>query len=163
MSAIDDLLVNAERYRKAFDKGYLPVQPVTRVTVITCMDARVDPYRLFGIAEGGAHVLRNAGGVVTPDLMHSLAVSQRLIGTTEVAVIHHTHCGMTTYDEGTFRASIEQETGARPDWPVVRLGELDDNVREAVALIRGDPAIPHRDVVRGFVFDVKDGSLREVT
>lgn len=163
MSAIDDLLENAEKYRLAFDKGDLPIRPATRVTVITCMDARVDPYRLFGIAEGGAHVLRNAGGIITDDLLRSLAVSQRLIGTTEVAVIHHTGCGMITYDDDGFKTTIEQETGVRPVWPAVRLGAIDDNVREAVKLIRDDPAVPHREAVRGFVFDVKDGSLREVT
>src|SRR4249919_2862755 len=116
MSVTDELLQNAERYADEFDRGDLPLPPAKRVAVLACMDARLDPHRLLGLAEGDAHVIRNAGGVVTDDEIRSLAISQRLLGTQEIVLIHHTDCGMLTFNDTDFRASIEQDTGVRPPW-----------------------------------------------
>ena len=117
MTAIDELLENAAAYAASFDKGNLPLPPARRVAIVACMDARLAPFKLLGLQEGDAHVIRNAGGAVTPDVIRSLAISQRLLGTEEIMLIHHTDCGMVTFRDDEFRASIEQETGVRPDWP----------------------------------------------
>lgn len=162
MSTTEELLVNARRYAEAFDKGELPLPPARRVAVVACMDARLNPYGVLGLSEGDAHVIRNAGGVVTPDVIRSLAISQRLLGTREVMLIHHTDCGMLTFGDDEFRTQVYADTGIKPDWAVEAFSDLDDDVRQSVARITASPFIPHRDSVRAFVFDVKTGMLREV-
>ena len=162
MSVSDELLANAERYAATFDKGDLPLPPARGVAVLACMDARLNVYGLLGLTEGDAHVIRNAGGIVTQDELRSLAISQRLLGTSEIILIHHTDCGMLTFTDDEFRRTIESETGVKPTWAAEAFTDLDDDVRQNIGRIRADTAIPVRDSVRGFVYDVKDGSLREV-
>jgi carbonic anhydrase len=161
MSATDDLLANNEQYAAAFS-GPLPMLPAKNIAVVACMDARLNVYALLGLAEGEAHVIRNAGGVITSDEIRSLAISQRLLGTTEIVLIHHTDCGMLTFTDDEFKASIQADTGIKPDWAAEAFGDLDDDVRQSIARIKGSPFIPHTDRVRGFVFDVATGRLREV-
>ena len=163
MSVIDELLANGARYAAAFDREGLPGRPAKRVAVLACTDARLDPYGLLDLSEGDAHVIRNAGGVVTSDELRSLAISQRLLGTTEIMLIHHTGCGMLTITEEEFFSDIEAETGTRPTWAAEAFTDLDADLRESIARIRAEPAIPHTDTVRGFVYDVTDGTLREVS
>ncbi len=162
MSATDDLLANNERYAAEF-RGPLPLPPATQVAVVTCMDARLNVYGILGLAEGDAHVIRNAGGAVTADEIRSLTISQRLLGTREIILIHHTDCGMLTFTDDAFKASIQDETGIKPDWSAEAFGDLDTDVRQSIARIKASPFIPHTDAVRGFVFDVATGKLREVT
>ena len=162
MSATDQLLDNARSYAASFDKGDLPGAPALGVAVVACMDARLDVYRLLGLAEGDAHVVRNAGGIVTADGLRSLAISQRLLGTTEVVLLHHTGCGMLTFTDEDLRAQIVADTGSEPAWTAGAFTDLDDDVRQSIARIAADPSIPHKGSVRGFVYDVADGSLREV-
>jgi carbonic anhydrase len=162
MSVTDELLANAERYAAGFDKGDLPLPPAKGVAVVACMDARLNPYGLLGLSEGDAHVIRNAGGVITADERRSLAISQRLLGTTEIILIHHTDCGMLTFTDDGFKASILEETGQKPDWSAEAFGDLDEDVRQSIARIRTDPFIPRTDQVRGFVYEVETGRLREV-
>jgi carbonic anhydrase len=162
VSVTDDLLRNNAAYAATFDKGDLPLPPTQRLAVIACMDARLDPHAALGLREGDAHVIRNAGGVVTEDEIRSLAISQRIGGTREVMVIHHTDCGMHALDDEEFKRAIEADTGVRPDWVAEGFVDLDADVRKTVARIRESPYLPHRDHVRGFVFDVKTGRLREV-
>ncbi|GAA3394712.1 beta-class carbonic anhydrase [Cryptosporangium minutisporangium] len=162
MSATDDLLANAERYAATFDKGELPLPPGLGVAVLACMDARLNPYGLLGLNEGDAHVIRNAGGVVTADELRSLAISQRLLGTTEILLIHHTDCGMLTFTDDEFKASIQAETGLKPAWAAEAFDNLEDDVRQSIARIKADPFIPHKESVRGFVYDVHTGKLVEV-
>ncbi|POM27630.1 Beta-carbonic anhydrase 1 [Actinomadura rubteroloni] len=162
MSVTDELLANAERYAAGFDKGDLPLPPAKQVAVVACMDARLNPYGVLGLAEGDAHVIRNAGGVVTPDERRSLAISQRLLGTREIILIHHTDCGMLTFTDEEFRTAVQQDTGVRPDWSAEAFTDLEDDVRQSIARIQADPSIPHKDAVRGFVYEVETGRLREV-
>ncbi|GII58641.1 carbonic anhydrase [Planotetraspora thailandica] len=162
MSVTDDLLANAENYAAAFDKGDLPLPPGKKVAVVACMDARLNVYGLLGLSEGDSHVIRNAGGVVTADVRRSLAISQRLLGTQEVVLIHHTDCGMLTFTDDDFKASIQAETGIKPDWAAEAFGDPDDDVRQSVARIKADPFIPRTGHVRGFVYEVETGRLREV-
>ena len=162
MSVTDELLSNAERYAAAFDKGNLPLPPARHVAVLACMDARLNPYGILGLAEGDAHVIRNAGGVVTDDEIRSLAISQRLLGTTEIILIHHTDCGMLTFTDDDFKKSIQDETGIKPEWAAEAFSDLDEDVRQSIARIKADPFIPHRDSVRGFIYEVETGKLREV-
>jgi carbonic anhydrase len=163
MSVTDDLLANAETYRSAFTKGDLPLPPARGVAVVACMDARLNPYGLLGLGEGDAHVIRNAGGAVTADVLRSLAISQRLLGTREIVLIHHTDCGMLTFTDDVFKAGIEAETGIRPLWAPEAFTDLDADVRQSIARIAADPFVPHKDAVRGFVYDVHIGALREVS
>ena len=163
MSATDDLLTNARTYASHFDRGQLPMPPALHVAVLACMDARLNPYGLLGLHEGDAHVIRNAGGVVTEDEIRSLTISQRLLGTREIILIHHTDCGMLTFTDDDFKAAIQAETGIKPAWSAEAFGDLDADVRQSVRRILDDPFIPRKDSVRGFVYDVADGSLREVT
>ncbi|MDQ3647431.1 MAG: carbonic anhydrase [Actinomycetota bacterium] len=163
MSATDELLSNNERYAESFDKGGLPLPPAKKLAVVTCMDARVSPYVMLGLNEGDAHVIRNAGGVVTDDEVRSLAISQRLLGTEEIMVIHHTDCGMLTFSDDDFRRQIQEDTGVKPEWAAESFPELDEDVRQSVARIKASPFIPHTDAVRGFVYDVETGALREVS
>jgi carbonic anhydrase len=162
VSATDELLANNEAYVASFDKGDLPLAPAKKLAVIACMDARLNVYEILGLQEGDAHVIRNAGGVVTDDEIRSLAISQRLLGTEEIVLIHHTGCGMLTFSDDEFKASIEADTGIRPTWAAEAFGDLDADVRQSIARIMASPFIPNRDSVRGFVYDVETGRLREV-
>jgi carbonic anhydrase len=163
MSVTDELVSNAENYAANFDKGSLPLPPARHVAVLACMDARLNPYGLLGLSEGDAHVIRNAGGVVTADELRSLAISQRLLGTTEIILIHHTDCGMLTFTDDEFKDSVEAETGVRPPWAAEAFGDVDQDVRQSIARINADPFIPHKESVRGFVYEVETGKLREIT
>ncbi|MEV6299006.1 carbonic anhydrase [Actinoplanes sp. NPDC051861] len=162
MSVTDELLANAERYAASFDKGSLPLPPAKRVAVLACMDARLNPYGLLGLTEGDAHVIRNAGGVVTAGELRSLAISQRLLGTTEIILIHHTDCGMLAFTDDGFKATLEAEVGFKPNWAAEAFADLDEDVRQSIRRILADPFIPVKDSVRGFVYDVATGKLREV-
>ncbi|WP_067451753.1 beta-class carbonic anhydrase [Actinomadura macra] len=162
MSVTDELLANAERYAASFDKGDLPLPPGKGVAVIACMDARLNPYGVLGLSEGDAHVIRNAGGVITADERRSLAISQRLLGTREVILIHHTDCGMLTFTDDAFKADILRETGLKPDWSAEAFADLEEDVRQSIGRVRSDPFIPYTDQVRGFVYEVETGRLREV-
>ena len=162
MSVTDELLENAARYAEGFDRGDLPMPPAKRVAVLACMDARLDPHALLGLSEGDAHVIRNAGGVVTDDEIRSLSISQRLLGTEEVILIHHTDCGMLTFEDDAFRRAIQEETGIKPEWAVEAFDNVEDDVRQSIARIKSSPFIPKRDQIRGFVYDVKTGRLDEV-
>jgi len=163
MSATDDLLQNAGEYAASFDKGELPSQPVRKVAVLACMDARLVPSRILGLREGDAHVIRNAGGVVTDDAIRSLAISQRLLGTQEIVLLHHTDCGMLTFSDDEFKRSIQKETGIKPAWAVETFDDLDEDVRQSIARIQASPFIPNKGSVRGFVYDVHTGEAREVS
>ena len=162
MSNTDQFLTNAEEYAASFDKGDLPMPPAKSVAIVACMDARLDPAGLLGLSEGDAHVIRNAGGAVTDDAIRSLAISQRLLGTREIILIHHTDCGMLTFDDDSFRRDIEAETGVRPQWAAEAFTDEDADVRQSIARIQASPFIPHKDTVRGFVYDVRSGRLNEV-
>lgn len=162
MTVTDELVTAAARYADAFTGGPLPMPPARRVAVVACMDARLDVYRLLGLSEGEAHVIRNAGGVVTADVLRSLAISQRLLGTTEIVLVHHTDCGMLTFADDELRTAIQADTGVKPLWAAEAFTDLDADVRQSAARIAAETAVPHREAVRGFVFDVADGSLREV-
>ena len=163
MTATDDLLANNERYAQTFDKADVPLPPAKKMAIITCMDARLSPYVMLGLEEGDAHVIRNAGGVVTDDEIRSLAISQRLLGTEEVMVIHHTDCGMLTFSDDDFRRQIQEETGVKPHWAAESFSDLEEDVRQSVARIKSSPFIPRKESVRGFVYEVESGRLREVT
>ena len=162
MSVTDELLANAERYAETFDKGDLPMPPGKGVAVVACMDARVNPYGILGLTEGEAHVIRNAGGVVTEDTVRSIVISQRLLGTTEVVLIHHTDCGMLTFRDDEVKAQIEAETGLRPSFALEAFPDVEADVRQSLRRVRSNPLIPRRDAVRGFVYDVRSGRLHEV-
>jgi carbonic anhydrase len=162
MTVTDELLANAERYAASFDKGDLPLPPARHVAVLACMDARLNPYGLLGLAEGDAHIIRNAGGVVTADELRSLAISQRLLGTTEIILIHHTDCGMLTFTDDEFRSGIEAEVGVKPPWSAEAFTDLDSDVRQSIQRIINDPFIPVKESVRGFIYEVETGKLREV-
>ena len=163
MSATDELLNNARTYASTFDKGDLPMPPALHVAVVACMDARLDPSGLLGLQEGDAHVIRNAGGVVTEDAVRSLAISQRLLGTREIVLIHHTDCGMLTFTDDDFKAQVEQDTGLRPSWSPESFRDPAEDVRQSIARLQASPFLPHKDQVRGFVYSVTDGSLSEVS
>jgi carbonic anhydrase len=161
VSVTDDLLANNARYAESFT-GPLPLPPSKHVAVLACMDARLAPYKLLGLEEGDAHVIRNAGGVVTDDEIRSLAISQRLLGTEEILLIHHTDCGMLTFTDDDFKRSVQEETGIKPEWAAEAFDDLDTDVRQSIARIKASPFIPHKDNVRGFVYEVETGRLREV-
>ncbi|HEY3683972.1 MAG TPA: carbonic anhydrase [Streptosporangiaceae bacterium] len=163
MSVTDQLLDNARRYAAAFDKGHLPLPPASGVAVVACMDARLNPYGVLGLTEGDAHVIRNAGGAVTPDVIRSLAISQRLLGTREIVLIHHTDCGMLTFADDEFRAQVQADTGIRPEWAAEAFADLDTDVRQSIARVQASPFVPEKGAVRGFVYDVTTGDLREVS
>jgi carbonic anhydrase len=162
MSTTDELLANNERYVASFDKGDLPLPPGKRIAILACMDARLNVYGALGLQEGDAHVIRNAGGVVTDDEIRSLSISQRLLGTEEIILIHHTDCGMLTFKDDEFKAAIQEETGIKPEWAPESFSDLDKDVRQSIARIKASPFIPFRDSVRGFVYEVESGRLREV-
>jgi carbonic anhydrase len=162
MSTTDELLKNNEAYVASFDKGDLPLPPAKQIAVLACMDARLNVYGALGLQEGDAHVIRNAGGVVTDDEIRSLAISQRLLGTKEIILIHHTDCGMLTFTDDEFKAGIQDETGIKPEWAAESFNDLDEDVRQSIARIKASPFIPLKDHVRGFVYDVHTGVLNEV-
>jgi len=162
MSVTDELLANAARYAASFDKGDLPLPPARKVAVVACMDARLNPYGVLGLSEGDSHVIRNAGGVVTDDVIRSLTISQRLLGTNEIILIHHTGCGMLTFHDDDVKAQIEADTGIRPSFALEAFGDLDADVRQSIARIKASPFIPNKDSIRGFVYEVETGRLREV-
>jgi len=161
MSATDELLANNQRYADGFT-GPLPLPPAKGVAVVACMDARLNVYAMLGLEEGQAHVIRNAGGVITDDEIRSLAISQRLLGTREIILIHHTDCGMLTFTDDDFKAAIQADTGIKPAWSAEAFSDLDTDVRQSIARIKASPFIPQKDSVRGFVFDVATGKLNEV-
>jgi carbonic anhydrase len=161
MSATDELLANNRRYADGFT-GPLPMPPAKGVAVVACMDARLNVYAMLGLEEGQAHVIRNAGGVITDDEVRSLAISQRLLGTREIILIHHTDCGMLTFTDDDFKAAIQADTGIKPAWSAEAFDDLDTDVRQSIARIKASPFVPHKDSVRGFVFDVATGKLNEV-
>ncbi len=163
MSVTDELLANNEAYAARFDKGDLPLPPARKVAIVACMDARLNLYGILGLSEGDAHIIRNAGGVVTDDEIRSLAISQRLLGTEEIILIHHTDCGMLTFTDDEFRRQIEDDTGIKPEWAAEAFTDLDEDVRQSIARIKASPFIPNKDSVRGFVYEVETGRLREVT
>ena len=162
MSVTDELLANNQRYADGFT-GPLPMPPAKGVAVVACMDARLNVYAMLGLEEGQAHVIRNAGGVITDDEIRSLAISQRLLGTREIILIHHTDCGMLTFTDDDFKAAIQADTGIKPAWSAEAFSDLDTDVRQSIARIKASPFIPQKDSVRGFVFDVATGKLNEVT
>lgn len=162
MSVTDDLLKNNEEYARSFDKGDLPLPPAKGVAVVACMDARLDVHGMLGLELGDAHVIRNAGGVITDDEIRSLTISQRLLGTREILLIHHTGCGMLTFTDDEVADQIEADTGVRPPFALESFGDLEGNVRESIEKIKTNPFIPNKDAVRGFVYEVETGRLREV-
>ena len=161
MSVTDEYLKNNEAYAANFS-GPLPLPPSRNIAVVACMDARLDVYGILGLGQGESHVIRNAGGVVTDDEIRSLAISQRLLGTKEIILIHHTDCGMLTFTDDEFKAGIQAETGIKPEWAAEAFPDLDEDVRQSLKRIKNSPFIPHTDAVRGFVFDVATGQLNEV-
>jgi carbonic anhydrase len=163
MTETDTLLENNEAYASSFDKGDLPLPPGRKVAVLACMDARLDPARALGLEEGDAHVIRNAGGVASDDALRSLAISQHLLGTEEIVLLHHTDCGMLTFTDEDFAQKMEAETGVRPEWRTLSFTDLDEDVRKTLERIRESPFIPRTDKVRGFVYEVETGRLREVS
>ncbi len=162
MSVTDDYLANNAEYAKNFS-GPLPLPPSKQVAVVACMDARMDVYRILGLAEGEAHVIRNAGGVVTDDEIRSLAISQRLLGTREIILIHHTDCGMLTFSDDDFKADIQKDTGIKPEWAAEAFGDVEEDVRQSMRRIEASPFVTKHTSLRGFVFDVATGKLDEVT
>jgi carbonic anhydrase len=163
MSTTDELLKNNESFARSFDKGNLPLPPARKIAVVACMDARLNPYPILGLELGDAHVIRNAGGVITDDEIRSLAISQHLLGTEEIMLIHHTDCGMLTFNDQEFADKLEGETGQRPQWEARSFADLDQDVRDSIQRIKDSSFIPRTDSVRGFVYDVKTGGLREVS
>ena len=159
---LDDLLRNNNRYAGDFDKADLPLPPARKLAVVACMDARLDPHRALGLEEGDAHVIRNAGGVVSDDVIRSLVISQRMLGTREILLIHHTDCGMLTFRDDDVKDSIEDQTGLRPSFALESFRDLEQNVRQSIARIRVNPFINHKDRIRGFIYDVATGRLDEV-
>ncbi len=163
MSTTDDLLRNNERFAEGFDKGDLPLPPARKIAVVACMDARLNPYPILGLQLGDAHVIRNAGGVITDDEIRSLAISQHLLGTEEIMLIHHTDCGMLTFSDQDFANKLEAEVGQRPAWEARSFSDLDQDVRDSIQRIKDSPFVPRKDSVRGFVYEVETGKLREVS
>ena len=163
MTVTDEFLTNNDAYAAEFTKGDLPLPPAKQVAVLACMDARLDPARVLGLEEGDAHVIRNAGGVVSDDAIRSLAISQRLLGTEEIILIHHTDCGMLTFTDDEVKAQIADDTGIRPHFALEAFDDLDDDIRQSIARIQHSPFLPRKDRVRGFVYEVETGKLREVS
>ncbi|HVE98852.1 MAG TPA: carbonic anhydrase [Mycobacteriales bacterium] len=161
MTEIERLVANAATYPDRYDAGR-PARPRLGVAIVACMDARMALFGMLGLGIGDAHVIRNAGGAVTADVLRSLVVSQRRLGTREVMLVHHAGCGMQTLDEDAFKAEIEADVGIRPDWALESFTDVEAHMRESIQRVRGCPFLPHRDDVRGFVFDVNTGRLEEV-
>ena len=162
MSVTDELLNNNAAYAESFEKGDLPLPPARGVAVVACMDARLDVHKILGLEEGDAHVIRNAGGVITDDEIRSLTISQRLLGTREIVLIHHSDCGMLTFSDDELKAQIHEEVGMKPHFSMESFSDLEEDVRQSVARIQTSPFIPHKESVRGFVYEVESGRLREI-
>lgn len=162
MTATNDLLERNAGYAEAFDQGDLPLPPARKLAVVACMDARLDVHALLGLELGDAHVIRNAGGVVSDDAIRSLVISQRLLGTEEIILIHHTDCGMLTFRDDDVKDTIEADTGLRPSFSLEAFGDLDSDVRQSIGRIQANPFIPNKEQVRGFVYDCASGRLSEV-
>ncbi len=162
MSITDELVRNNEKYARSFKKGDLPLPPAKHVAVLACMDARLDVHKILGLEEGEAHVIRNAGGVATDDAIRSLVISQRLLGTNEIILIHHSDCGMLTFKDDEVKRKIESEVGIRPAFALEAFGNLEEDVRQSIGRIHASPFIPTKTSVRGFVYDVRNGRLNEV-
>jgi carbonic anhydrase len=162
MSLTEELLRNNAIYADSFEKGDLPLPPARGVAVVACMDARLDVHKILGLEEGDAHVIRNAGGVITDDEIRSLTISQRLLGTREVILIHHTDCGMLTFSDDELKAQIHEDVGLKPHFSMESFSDLEEDVRQSVARIQASPFIPHKESVRGFIYEVETGRLREV-
>jgi carbonic anhydrase len=162
MSVTDELIRNNETYSRSFNKGSLPMPPGKDMVVLACMDARLDVNKILGLQEGDAHVIRNAGGVVTDDAIRSITISQRLLGTKEIVLIHHTDCGMLTFHDDEVKAKIQQEVGIKPPFALEAFSSLEDDIQQSIARIQASPFIPNKSSVRGFIYDVKSGRLNEV-
>ena len=163
MTVTDELLKNNAEFARNFSKGDLPMPPGKGLAVVACMDARLNVYALLGLQEGEAHVIRNAGGVVSDDVLRSLVISQRLLGTREVVLVHHTDCGMLTFTDDQVKADIEADIGLRPHFALEAFSDLERDIRQSIARIKASPFVPHKDSIRGFVYDVHTGALQEVT
>jgi carbonic anhydrase len=163
MDVVDDLLEHNRAFAAGVEPGHLDIHPARRLAVVTCMDSRLDAFAALGLRQGEAHVLRNAGGVITDDVIRSLAISQRCLGTQEIMLIHHTDCGLQKITDDGFRAELQEATGMAPSFAIESYSDVDDNVRQSIARVRTSPFLLHRDRVRGFVYDVDTGLLREVT
>jgi carbonic anhydrase len=163
MSVTDELLQNNAQYAESFEKGDLPLPPARGVAVVACMDARLDVHKILGLGEGDAHVIRNAGGVITDDEIRSLAISRRRLGTTEIILIHHTDCGMLTFSDDELKQQIQEDVGIKPHFSMESFSDLEEDVRQSIARIQASPFVPNKDSVRGFVYEVETGRLREVT
>jgi carbonic anhydrase len=163
MSVTDELLKNNAAYAQSFQKGDLPLPPARAVAVVACMDARLDVHKILGLKEGDAHVIRNAGGVITDDEIRSLTISQRLLGTTEIILIHHTDCGMLTFKDDELKAQIHEDVGLKPHFSMESFSDLEEDVRQSKARIQASPFISHKESVRGFIYEVETGRLREVS
>ena len=161
MTVTDELLGNNEQYAQGFDKAELAKQPARKLAVVACMDARLNVYGVLGLEEGDAHVIRNPGGLVNEAEIRALAISQRLLGTEEIILIQHTNCGVQGFVDEDFKQQLAEEVGTEPTWGSSAFADLDESLRKSIALIKESPFIPHKQSVRGFVFDVKTGSLRE--
>ncbi len=162
MSAIDEFLANNETYASGFSKGSIPMPPAKQIAVVACMDARLETGALLGLVEGDAHVIQNAGGVVTDDVIRSLTISQRLLGTRDIMLIHHTDCGMLTFADADLKQQILEDTGVKPPFAMEAFTDVDDDVRQSIARIKANPSVPYKDQIRGFVYDTESGRLREV-
>ena len=163
MTVTDELLRNNADFASSFAKGDLPMPPGKGLAVVACMDARLNVYALLGLSEGEAHVIRNAGGVASDDVLRSLVISQRLLGTREVVLVHHTDCGMLTFTDDQVKADIEADVGLRPHFALEAFSDLERDIRQSIARIKASPFVPHKDSIRGFVYDVRTGALQEVT
>jgi carbonic anhydrase len=162
MGTIDELLAANRDFAASLPAKHLDLHPSRRLAIVTCMDSRLDVFAALGLGDGEAHVLRNAGGVITDDVIRSLAVSQRRLGTRAVMVVHHTDCGMEKISDDGFRAELQEATGVAPAFAIESFADVDADVRQSVLRVRRSPFLPHRDMVRGFVYDVDTHALREV-
>jgi carbonic anhydrase len=162
MSVIDELFAKNKNFAAALPDKHLDLQPSRQLAIVTCMDSRLDVFAALGLADGEAHVLRNAGGVITDDVIRSLAISQRRLGTREVMLIHHTDCGMLKVTDDGFRSELQEQTGVAPAFAIESFADIDADVRQSILRVRRSAFLPHRDTVRGFVYDVDTHRLREV-
>jgi carbonic anhydrase len=162
MSVTDSLVANNAAHVASFDNADLAMRPARKLAVVACMDARLNVYDALGLGVGDGHIIRNAGGVITDDTIRSLAISQRLLGTEEIILIHHTDCGMLTFTDDEFKRAIQDDVGIKPEWAAESFADLDEDVRQSIARIAESPFLPHKERVRGFVYDVATGALREV-
>lgn len=162
MNTVDELLANNRTFADSLPVAHLDVEPSRRIAIVTCMDSRLDVFAALGLGHGEAHVLRNAGGAITDDVIRSLAISQRKLGTREVMLIHHTDCGMQKLSDDGFRAELQEATGVSPSFAIESFDDVEADVRQSILRVRRSPFLAHRDAVRGFVYDVDTHRLSEV-